>query len=176
MVTHKAMAGAPVLKNRKGFISENERVCTFQRELRSALRKGGMVLEGSLESTDCLGEVGKLFCKGQIVNSPQRVKVCLEWSLGTTRSLLWMHTCVIKRFTSVRVHVTLWTVAHQAPLSLGFSRQEYWSGFLGPPPGDLPDLGIEPTSLMSPALAAEFLTTSPTWEPHGLCHSYSILL
>ena len=116
------------------------------------------------------------FCKGQIVNSPQRVKVCLERSLGTTRSLLSMHTCVINRFSSVRVHVRLWTVAHQAPLSLGFSRQEYWSGLLGPPPGDLPDLGVEPTSLTSPALAAEFLTPSPTWEPHGLCHSYSILL
>lgn len=60
MVTHKALAGAPVLKNRKGFISENDRACTFHRELRSAVRKGGMVLEGSLESIDCLGEVGKL--------------------------------------------------------------------------------------------------------------------
>ena len=53
--------------------------------------------------------------------------------------------------------VTLWTVAHQAPLSMGFSRQEYCSGLLCPPPGDLPDPGIEPRSLMSPALAGGHL-------------------
>ena len=58
----------------------------------------------------------------------------------------------------------LWTVAHQAALSMGFSRQEYWSGFSGPPPGDLPDPGIELASLMSSALAGKFFTTSATWE------------
>ena len=47
---------------------------------------------------------------------------------------------------------------------MGFSRQEYWSGLPFPPPGDLPDPGIEPTSLMSPALAGRFFTTSATWE------------
>ena len=47
-----------------------------------------------------------------------------------------------------------------------FSRQEYWSGLPGPPPGDLPDPGIEPTFLMSPALAGGFSTTSATWEAH----------
>ena len=56
------------------------------------------------------------------------------------------------------------TVACQAPLSLEFSRPEYWSGLLCPPPGALPDLGIEPVSLMSPALAGGFFTTSATWE------------
>ena len=60
----------------------------------------------------------------------------------------------------------LWTVAHQAPLSMGFSRQEYWSGLPCPSPGDLPHLGIEPKSLMSPALAGGFFTTSATWEAH----------
>ena len=53
---------------------------------------------------------------------------------------------------------------HQAPLSVGFSRQEYWSGLPCPPPGDLPDPGIEPASLVSPALAGRFFTTSSTWE------------
>ena len=57
-----------------------------------------------------------------------------------------------------------WTVARQAPLSMGFSRQEYWSGLLFPLPGDLPDPGIEPMSLMSPALAGGFFTTGTTWE------------
>ena len=59
---------------------------------------------------------------------------------------------------------TLWTTAHQASLSMGFSRQEYWSGLPGPPPGDLPDPGIEPSFLMSPALAGGFFTNSATWE------------
>ena len=59
---------------------------------------------------------------------------------------------------------TLWTVAHQASLSMGFSRQEYWSGLPCPPPGDLPDPGIELAFLMFPALAGRFFTTSTTWE------------
>ena len=54
------------------------------------------------------------------------------------------------------------TVAHQAPLSVGFSRQDYWSGLPCPPAGDLPDPGIEPLSLSAPALAGEFFTTSAT--------------
>ena len=61
---------------------------------------------------------------------------------------------------------TLWTVDHQSPLSMEFSRQEYWNGLLCPPPGDLPDPGIKLTSLMFPALASGFFTTSATWETH----------
>ena len=60
--------------------------------------------------------------------------------------------------------MTLWTVAHQAPPSMGFSRQEYWSRLLSPPPGDLPDPGIKPVSLMSSAVAGESSTTGATWE------------
>ena len=60
--------------------------------------------------------------------------------------------------------MTLWTVAGQTPLSMGFSRQEYWSGLPCPPPGDLPDPGIKPVSLRSPALAGGCFTTSATWE------------
>ena len=60
--------------------------------------------------------------------------------------------------------VTSWTVACQASLSVGFSRQEYWSGLQGPLPGDLPHPGIEPVSLMSLALAGGFFTTNATWE------------
>ena len=57
-----------------------------------------------------------------------------------------------------------WAVAHQTPLSMEFSRQEFWSGFPFPTPGDLPDPGIEPASPASPALAGGFFTTSTTWE------------
>ena len=60
--------------------------------------------------------------------------------------------------------VTPWTVAQQAPLSMGFSRQEYWGGLPFPSPGDLPNPGIEPTSLTSPALAGRFFMTSAPWE------------
>ena len=60
--------------------------------------------------------------------------------------------------------VTLWTVAHQAPLVQGILRQEHWSGLLCPSPGDPPNPGIEPVSLTSPVLAGGFFTTSTTWE------------
>ena len=60
-----------------------------------------------------------------------------------------------------QLFVTLWTVAHQAPLPTGFSRQEYWSGLPFSFPGDLPNLGIEPASPEAPALAGKFFTTEP---------------
>ena len=59
------------------------------------------------------------------------------------------------------VFVALWTVAHQVPLSVGFSRQEYCSGLPFPPPGDLPDPGTEPVSPMFPALQADSLPAEP---------------
>ena len=90
-----------------------------------------------------------------------------------------------KSLGPVWLFVTLWTVARQAPLSLGFSRQEYWSGLPSPPPGDLMDPGIKPSSFTSPALAGRFffcfffLPLAPVWkwsrsvtssslQPHGL--------
>ena len=75
------------------------------------------------------------------------------------------------RFSCVRLFVTLWTIAGQAPLSMEFSRQEYWSGLPFPSPGDLSDPGIEPVSFTSPALAGSFFTTSTTWagsSVHGI--------
>ena len=67
-------------------------------------------------------------------------------------------------FNRVQLFVTPWNVAHQAPLSMGFCRQEYWGGFPCPPSGDLPNPGIKLASLTSPALASRFFTTSTTWE------------
>ena len=64
---------------------------------------------------------------------------------------------LVSRFSRVRLCATLWTVAHQAPLSMGFASQEYWSGLPCPPPGVLPDPGIEPESPVSPALQADSL-------------------
>ena len=67
-------------------------------------------------------------------------------------------------FSHVQFFATLSTAACQTPLCMGFSRQEYWSGFPCPPPGGLPSPGIKPMSPMSPALAGWFFTTSATWE------------
>ena len=71
---------------------------------------------------------------------------------------------VLSCFSRVRLFATLWTIACQAPLSMGFSRQEYWSGLPFCPPGDLPDPDMEPASLTSPALAGGVFTASATWE------------
>ena len=71
--------------------------------------------------------------------------------------------CMLSRFSHVWIFATPWTVARQAPLSMGFSRQVYWNGLPCPPPRDLPDPGIKPASLMSPAMAGGFFTTSFTW-------------
>ena len=71
---------------------------------------------------------------------------------------------VLSLFSRVWLCATLLTVACQAPLSMGFSRQEYSSGWQCSPPGDLPNSKIEASSLTSPALAGEFLTISATWE------------
>ena len=60
--------------------------------------------------------------------------------------------------------MTLWTAARQAPLSMGLSGQEHWNVLPWPPPVDLPDPGIKPMSLASPALAGRVFTTSATWE------------
>ena len=71
---------------------------------------------------------------------------------------------MLSHFGHVQLCETLWTVAHQAPLSMGFSRHEYWSGLPCLPPGDLsyPEIGLR--SLLSPALAGRFFTTRATWE------------
>ena len=65
--------------------------------------------------------------------------------------------------TCVQLFEAPWTVARQTPLSIEFSKQEYWSGLSCPPPGDGLDPGIEPTSLVSPVLAGRFFTASAIW-------------
>ena len=75
-----------------------------------------------------------------------------------------MRVCVPSHFSHIQLFSTVWTVVHQAPLCMGFSRQEYWGGLLYPPSGDLPDSGIEPVSLTSFALAGGFFTTRTTGE------------
>ena len=86
-----------------------------------------------------------------------------------------MHVCMLSCFSCVQLFATLWTLAHQSPLSMGFSRQEYWSGLPGPPLGDLPDPGIEPASPVAPALQADSLllscwVTQIKYIKHKFCH------
>ena len=75
------------------------------------------------------------------------------------------HKSKVKSFSHVQLFATPWTVACQAPPSMGFSRQEYWSGLPLPSPGYLLNPRIEPISFVSPALAGGFFTTSATWDP-----------
>ena len=87
---------------------------------------------------------------------------------GTYTYFLWiplMLAYMLSHFSHVWFFATLWTLACQVPLYMGFSRQEYWNGLPCPPAGDLPDLGIEPT-FMSPALAGEFFTHSTIGKLH----------
>ena len=73
------------------------------------------------------------------------------------RNILNLTVLMLSRFSHGPLCATPWTVARQAPLSMGFSRQEYWKGLPSPPPGDLPDPGVEHAS---PALASVLFTTS----------------
>ena len=75
-----------------------------------------------------------------------------------------MHVCA-QLLNCVRLFATPWIVACQAPLSMEFPRQEYWSGMSFPTQGDLPDSGIKPASLVSPVLAGRFFTTVPPGKP-----------
>ena len=79
--------------------------------------------------------------------------------------LLELAVLFADHFSHVQLFVTPWTVALQAPLSMGFSRQEHWSGWPFPRPEDLPSPGIEPPSLESPASAGRFFTTVPPGKP-----------
>ena len=75
-----------------------------------------------------------------------------------------MEYCYLVTKLCPTLFVTPWTVARQAPLSVGFPRQEYCNGLPYPPPGELPNPGIEPVSLTSPVLAGVIFTTSTIWE------------
>ena len=76
----------------------------------------------------------------------------------------------VQLLSHVQLFAIPWTVAHEAPLSIGLSQQEYWSGLPFPPPGDQPNAGIKPTSPMALTLGGGFFTTSATWE--ALLHVY----
>ena len=97
----------------------------------------------------------------------QRISYC--WAIRKVLTVVWSE---VKSLSHVQLFGTPWTVVHQVPLSMGFSRQEYWSGLPFPSPGDLPNPGIEPGS---PALQADALPPEPPGKP-GRCFSFILLL
>ena len=99
---------------------------------------------------------------------------CLEKKLASPGRKFHLPLCVLSHFSRVQLFVIPWTVARQAPLSMGFSRQEYWSGLPFSPPGNLPDPGIRPAPLTSPALAGGFFTTSTAWFILSFCDNWPV--
>ena len=103
------------------------------------------------------------------------LKGTTQWQLIHAQySTTTTSACVLSHFGRVRLFVTLWTVAHQASLSMQFSRKEYWNEMPLTSPGHLPDAGNQPMSLTSPTLPDDFFTTSANWEAEML-HSHSKL-
>ena len=102
-----------------------------------------------------------------------------QWLCSATILQSVCNACELSCFSCVRLWATLWTVACQAPLSMGFSRQEHWSGLPFPRPADLPDPGIEPVSPASPASSGRLSTTEPPGKPvvrGGECFTYFLTL
>ena len=122
--------------------------------IQTLLGPQGQASEGAPSLTDPGGPVRIHYLLRGVGN--QSLVLHVHLFLSTLRKISKGRVCVLSHFSRVRLCVTLWTVAHQAPLSMGFSRQEYWSGWPCPPPGDLSDPGMEPRSLGSPALAGVF--------------------
>ena len=97
------------------------------------------------------------------------VKCSLEiLKTPTSSGYVCLHTSMLSCLSCIRLLATVWAVVGQAPLSMGFSREEYWSGLLCPPPGDLPDPGIEPVAPEAPALPADYLLLSHQGSPFKL--------
>ena len=109
-------------------------------------------------------QVGKMFVGIIYIEIFSEFNRAFWWGLsdGNQNMHVYTHACMLSHFSCVRLFVTLWTVAHQDPLSMGFSRQKYWSGLLCPPPENLPNPGSKSES---PALQVDFLLLSHWWSP-----------
>ena len=84
--------------------------------------------------------------------------------------------CMLSSFSRVQLFVTLWTISQQAPLSMGFSKQEYWSGLPCPPPGYLPHAGINLVFLMTPALVGSLHHQRHLGSPLSIPFQYCMIL
>ena len=102
-------------------------------------------------------------CESREMRSPENPHIrfkCSDFSSWLPWMILVLLLCILSHFSCVRLFATSWTIAHQAPLSMGFPRQEYWSGLPCPPPGDLPHPGMETTSPVSPTFQVDSLPLS----------------
>ena len=97
-------------------------------------------------------------------------------SLVTEQPIFLFRMCIHAKSLQGCLTVTLWTIAHQAPLSMGFSRQEYWTVLPCPPSRDLPDPGITPMSRMAPSLAGRSFTTRRPLSQRRQWHPTPVLL
>ena len=106
------------------------------------------------------------------LNNPEKEQILrpqhflISKHITSQNSVVCAH--MLSHFSCVQLCATPWTLAHQAPLAMGFSRQVNWSGLPCSPSGDLPDLGIESVSLISLALAGGFFSISTNWEAQAV--------
>ena len=113
----------------------------------------------SLTSLKCSKHFGDHSFKADFQSCHTPFHCFISGKSSPLREILFVHACTLSCFSHVRLFVTLWTVAHPAPLSMGFSRKEYWSGLPYTLPG-YPDPGVEPASPVAPALQVDSLPLS----------------
>ena len=117
-----------------------------------------------------------LFKAHRIIHEKGWISLYVNYALVNLRHILhiyiYMHVCVLSHFSHVRLFAILWTVAHQAPLFVGCSRQEYWGGLPCPPPGDLPDPGIKPAYPAIRALQVDSSLLSHQGSPYIWIHKH----
>ena len=119
--------------------------------------------QAKISGVVCCGTQHQLFWLIQYEKCVKK-KISTVWKI--IQQALGDGLCMLSRFSCVRLFATIWTVARQASLSMGISRQEYWSGLPCPSPGDLLNPRIEPASLLSLASAGGIFIVSATWEAH----------
>ena len=133
--------------HRPGVTSEEKRNCPFTART------------GMLSKHDHHGSDGAFVSRRESLHPQGKLRI-------------WEHCAYVQSLSRVRLFVTPWTVALQPLLFMGFSRQEYWGRLPFPPPGDLPDPGVAPTSPVSPALVGRFFTTEPPGKLIGTLLKY----
>ena len=118
-------------------------------------------------------------CHGAIIGwTPLVPQSILVWKISCVlcdRHALYVHARA-QSLSHVWHFVTLWTVSHQPPLPMEFSREEYWTGLPFPSLGNLPNPGSKPTSLLSPTIVGIFFTTSATWEAQAYIIGLKLLM
>ena len=125
-----------------------------------------VILEPKKIKSDTVSTVSPSICH-EVMGPDAMILVFECWVLIKAKSNIFgVFACMLSCFSRVWLFATLWSVARKTPLSMEFSRQEYWSGLPCAPPEDLPDPGIKPESPRSPELGGGFFTTSATWETH----------